>query len=155
MQRPLEATKGNYRISTDKAQLQLPVIHRYLSEDSYWAKDIPENLVAASIENSLCFGIYQQNEQVGFARVITDYATFGYLADVFVLPGHRGQGLSKWLMEVIGSHPGLQQLRRMMLMTQDAHGLYEQYGYAPLEHPGNAMSKRVGAPYTELKNKMA
>lgn len=155
MLQPLEAVKDEYRISTDKAQLQLPVIHRYLSEDSYWAKDIPEHLVSASIENSLCFGIYHGNEQVGFARVITDYATFGYLADVFVLPEHRGKGLSKWLMDVINEHPGLQQLRRMMLMTQDAHGLYLQYGYAPLEHPHYAMSKRVGVSYTELKNRKA
>ncbi len=92
MQQPLEATKGNYRISTDPSQLQLPVIHRYLSEDSYWAKDVPVSLVQKSIEHSLCFGLYHGDEQVGFARVVSDYATFGYLADVFVLEGHRGQG---------------------------------------------------------------
>ncbi|WP_298710643.1 GNAT family N-acetyltransferase [Chitinophaga sp.] len=155
MQQPLEATKGNYRITTDKQALQLPVIHRYLSEDSYWAQDIPVSLVETSIEHSLCFGMYHEGEQVGFARVVTDYATFGYLADVFVLPAHRGQGLSKWLMEVILSHPGLQQLRRMMLMTQDAQGLYEQYGFTVWEYPERCMSKRIGESYSGMKNKKA
>lgn len=155
MQQPMETTKGNYRINTDKSQLQLPVIHRYLSEDSYWAQDIPISLVETSIEHSLCYGIYHNDEQVGFARVVTDYATFGYLADVFVLPGHRGQGLSKWLMENILAHPGLQQLRRMMLMTQDAQGLYAQYGFTVWEYPDRCMSRRIGVPYSDMKNKEA
>lgn len=155
MQQPLEAIQGNYRINTDKYQLQLPVIHRYLSEDSYWAKDIPVALVATSIDNSLCFGLYHESDQVGFARVVTDFATFGYLADVFVLPAHRGQGLSKWLMETILSHPGLQQLRRMMLMTQDAQGLYTQFGFTVWEFPERCMSRRIGISYTDMKNKSA
>jgi len=121
-----------YYISTEKSLLQIKTIHSYLSEQSYWAANIPLETVERSIEHSFCFGIYHNNEQVGFARVITDYATFAYLADVFILPGHRERGLSKWLIAEIQDHPNLQGLRRWMLATRDAHALYKQFGWAEI-----------------------
>lgn len=105
------------------------MIHRYLSEDSYWAKNIPVELVRKSVGHSLCFGVFEAESQIGFARVITDTASFAYLADVFILPDHRGKGLSKWLMKTIHAHPDLQGLRRWLLFTSDAHGLYSQFGW--------------------------
>jgi GNAT superfamily N-acetyltransferase len=124
-----------YAISNDRPKMDLSVIHRYLSEASYWCPGIPIETVQKSIDNSLCFGIFHHDQQVGFARVITDYATFGYLADVFVLPEHRGKGLSKWLMQTIIAHPQLQGFRRLLLATADAHGLYSQFGWKPLARP--------------------
>jgi GNAT superfamily N-acetyltransferase len=105
----------------------------------YWAEGIPLGTVKKSIENSLCFGIYHQGGQVGFGRVITDYSTYGYIGDVFILENHRGKGLSKWLVESMMSHPELQGLRRWMLATRDAHGLYARYGFKPLKAPGKWM----------------
>jgi GNAT superfamily N-acetyltransferase len=137
--------KNGYRISTDPSELDLGVVHGYL-EGSYWAAGIPEDVVRRSIEGSLCFGVYKDAEQVGFARVITDRATFAYLADVFVLEEHRGQSLGKWLIETILSHPDLQGLRRWMLATRDAHELYRRYGFAELDSPGIFM-ERKGASY--------
>ena len=128
----LETENGEYSISTDPSKLDIPVIHRYLSEESYWAKGIPFETIEKAVANSMCFGLYQGKEQVGFARLMTDKATFAYLADVFVLPAHRGKGLSKWLMKEIHAHPDLQGLRRWVLGTKDAHGLYAQFGWAPL-----------------------
>ena len=125
------AAKG-YLISTDKSLLVLTVIHQYLSVESYWAKNIPLEVVKRSIENSLCFGLYFQDSQIGFARVITDKATFAYLADVFILATHRGKGLSKWLIETIHAQTDLQNLRRWMLETKDAHALYAQFGWEPI-----------------------
>ena len=127
-----ELSKDEYQISTDKSLLDVAVIYSYLSKVSYWAQNIPEEVVIKSIANSLCFGLYKRNEQVGFARLVTDRATFAYLADVFILEQHRGKGLSKWLIEVIQSHPELQGLRRWMLGTRDAHGLYEQFGWSEI-----------------------
>ncbi len=127
------AIKGEFRIGTDPVELDLAVIYRYLSTESYWAQDIPVEVVEKAIANSLCFGLYKNNKQIGFARLVTDKATFAYLADVFVLEEYRGQGLSKWLMEVIQSHPEVQGLRRWMLMTRDAQGLYEQFGWTVLD----------------------
>ncbi len=121
-------------MTTDKGRLDLEMIHGFL-RTSYWAAGIPAEVVRRSVENSLTFGLFRGDEQVGFARVVTDYATFAYLADVFVLEGHRGRGLSRWLMEVVLSHPDLQGLRRWMLATADAHGLYERYGFAALKAP--------------------
>jgi GNAT superfamily N-acetyltransferase len=126
--------KGEFQISTDPARIDLRAVHEFLT-NSYWARGIPLETVQRSIENSLCFGIYHGDRQIGFARVITDRATFAYLADVFVLPDYRGHGLSKWLMECIIAHPDLQGLRRWMLATQDAHELYAQYGFSPLKAP--------------------
>src|SRR5438046_376999 len=124
------ATKENYLISTDSSKLNIDIIHHYLSEESYWAKGVPKTVVEKSIANSVCFGLYYNNEQnmmqVGFARLISDKATFAWLADVFILPEHRGKGLSKWLIETIHAHPEMQGLRRWLLGTKDAHGLYKQ-----------------------------
>jgi GNAT superfamily N-acetyltransferase len=124
-------SKGDYEISTDPARVDVEVVHRFLT-NSYWAKGIPIETVRRSIENSLCFGIYYGRHQVGFARVISDCATFAYLADVFTLSAYRGRGLSQWLMECIIGHPDLQGLRRWMLATQDAHGLYAKFGFTPI-----------------------
>lgn len=121
-----------YLISTDPALLDVAVIHAYLANESYWAGNIPLETVARSLRNSFCFGLYCQGRQVGLARLITDKATFAYLCDVFVLPEHRGRGLSKWMMAVIHAHPDMQGLRRWMLGTKDAHGLYRQFGWTQL-----------------------
>ena len=124
--------KDEFLISTDASLLNVDMIHEYLSKESYWAANIPRDLVERSIQHSLCFGIYFQQQQIGFARLVTDRATFAYLADVFVLDAYRGKGLSKWLMECIHAHPDLQGLRRWVLGTRDAHGLYEQFGWSVL-----------------------
>lgn len=127
-------TKGDFEISTDPARINVSVVYEFLT-NSYWAKGIPAETVRRSIENSICFGVYCRKEQVGFARVITDRATFAYLADVFILPSYRGRGLSRWLMECIVGHPNLQGLRRWMLATRDAHGLYARFGFAAVKAP--------------------
>ena len=123
------SNKDDYFISTDPSLLEQDIIYNYLSEESYWAKNIPRDVVEKSISNSLCFGIYHHNSQIGFARLVTDKSTFAYLADVFIIPEYRGKGLSKWLMQVIHAHPEMQGLRRWLLGTRDAHGLYEQLGW--------------------------
>jgi GNAT superfamily N-acetyltransferase len=133
--------RDGYIVSTDGSMLDLEAIHSYLSK-SYWAAGVPENVVRRSIEGSLCFGMYKDEEQVGFARVVTDRATFAYLADVFVLEAHRGRGIGKWLVEVILSHPDLQGMRRWMLATRDAHDLYRRYGFAELGQPAIFMERR-------------
>ena len=134
-------------ISSSKPLLQLTVIHDFLKK-SYWAKDIPIEIVKRSIENSLCFGVYEDGKQVGFARVISDYATFAYLADVFILEEYRGRGLSKQLMDAIMAHPDLQGLRKFLLATRDAHGLYAQYGFKPLAMPDRVMEINKKDIYT-------
>ena len=131
--------KQGYLISADPSKLDIAVIHQYLSRESYWAKNIPLQTVERSIANSFCFGVYYHDVQIGFARLVTDKATFAYLADVFVLPEHRGKGLSKWLIETIHVHPDVQGLRRWMLGTKDAHGLYAQFGWKPI--PEEMMSR--------------
>ncbi len=123
------------------------LIHQYLSKESYWSPGIPLAIVEKSIRNSLCFGIFDSQGQVGFARIVSDCATFAYLADVFILEKHRGQGLSKWLMEVIVSHPDLQGLRRWMLGTLDAHRLYEKFGFMPLANPARFMERHFPDVY--------
>lgn len=137
----MDFEQGDYTISTDKARLDVMLIHWWLSEESYWAKGIPFDTVEHSIEHSLCFGVYKGKEQVGFARVITDYSTFAYLADVFVLPEHRGKGLSKWLIKTIVNYPNLQNLRRWMLATRDAHQIYSRVGFKPLSAPERWMER--------------
>jgi len=134
-------------ISTDIDRLDIDVIHRFLSESSYWASGIPLDLVERAIENSLCFGAFDGGAQVGFARVITDYATYGYIADVFVLPSHRGQGIGKELMQAIRNHRDLQRLRRWHLVTRDAHNLYATVGFRPLEAPERHMEIAVKNAY--------
>jgi GNAT superfamily N-acetyltransferase len=137
---------NTYDISTDPSRLQLEAIHAYLTR-SYWSPGVPKHIVARAIANSLCFGIYLGDAQVGFARVITDKATFAYLADVFVLEEHRGRGLSKRLVAQIQAHPDLQGLRRFLLATADAHRLYAQFGFKPPGRPENLMEIRVPDPY--------
>ncbi len=132
---------NTYDISTDPSRLQLDAIHAYLTR-SYWSPGIPMDVVARGIANSLCFGIYQGQAQVGFARVITDKASFAYLADVYVLEEHRGQGLSRRLVGEILAHPELQGLRRVLLATADAHGLYARFGFAALAAPDRMMEIR-------------
>jgi len=132
--------KKGFLISTDNSLLDIDVIHQYLGGESYWAKGITKEKVQRSVDNSMCFGIYYEKKQIGFARVITDKATFAYLADVFVLNAYRGQGLSKWLMQTILAHPDLQGLRRWVLATADAHGLYKQFGFEPLAIPDRWMN---------------
>ena len=138
--------KGEYTISTDKERLDLKTIHAFLAS-SYWAEAIPVEVVEKSVEHSLCYGVYHKGEQVGFARVITDLATFAYLADVFIVEAHRGRGLSKWMMSCIMADPELAGVRRWMLVTRDAHGLYSQFGFTPLTNPQAFMEVRVPDPY--------
>jgi GNAT superfamily N-acetyltransferase len=134
----VEYRRGELSISTDRERLSLDVIHGFLTS-CYWAKGISREVVARSIAHSLCFGIYEGCAQVGFARVVSDFATMAYLGDVFVLESHRGCGLSKWLLECIVQHPALQRLRRWILLTRDAHELYSQFGFAPLKAPERYM----------------
>jgi len=129
----LEVSRDQFQISTDPARLDVDAVHAYLTR-SYWASGISRDLVQRSIQGSLCFGLYAEKAQIGFARVISDRATFAYLADVYVLEAHRGLGLAKWLMSVVMAHPDLQGLRRFMLATRDAHGLYQQHGFRPIEN---------------------
>ena len=135
-----EWSRGEYVITSDPARLDIDIVHGFLT-GSYWAAGIPREVVERSIKNSLNFGVYAGGRQIGFARAVTDYATFAYLADVFVLEEFRGRGLSKWLMEVIMGHPQLQGLRRWHLVTRDAHGLYRKSGFTDLRNPSLHMEK--------------
>lgn len=147
-----ETIKDDFIISTDKAKLDVELIHHYLCHESYWAKNIPMPVVEKSIEGSFCFGIYHGSRQVGFARVITDHASFAYLADVFVIESYRGRGLSKWLMGTIMNHPDLQGLRRWLLATRDAQGLYAQFGFTPLDKPDRIMGRRPFEEYPQINS---
>lgn len=135
---PTSAIHRDYEISTDQHRIDVAVVHAFLTQ-SYWSPGVPRVIVERAIANSLCFGVYLEAQLVGFARVITDKATFAYLADVFILDPHRGKGLSKRLMEFIGGHEELQGLRRFMLGTKDAHSLYTQFGFTPLANPSRMM----------------
>ena len=134
-------------ISTDRARMDVAAIHRYLCEESYWAKGIPRDLVKLSIEHSLCAGAFDGDVQIGFARAVTDYATFAYVADVYVLPEYRGRGISKAIMNAIVAHPDLARLRRWHLVTRDAHGLYEQFGFRALDDPERHMAIAIRNAY--------
>jgi GNAT superfamily N-acetyltransferase len=134
-----EWQNGEFIISTDKARLQVDIIQQFLAEESYWAQNRTLEQTRTAIENSICFGVYRGERQIGFARVVSDCATFAYIGDVFILEDYRGQGLSKWLMEVILAHEDLQNLRRWILATRDAHGLYSQFGFHGLKFPGRWM----------------
>ena len=138
-------TGDGYEISTDVTRLDRALIHRFLHDDSYWAKGVPRDVVDRAIDNSLCFGLYRDGAQVGFARVVSDRAAIAYLADVFVLEEHRGRGLGKRLIETVMAHPDLQGLRRFFLGTADAHSLYEQFGFRPLAEPDRMME--IAVPY--------
>jgi GNAT superfamily N-acetyltransferase len=131
----------SYIISTDRTRLDAALVHRYLSGDSYWARGVPLEVVERAIQNSLCFGLYEHDRQVGFARVVTDAATFGYLADVFIVSDHRGRGLGKQLIAAVMAHPDLQGLRRFMLATRDAHGLYRHFGFTEPRNPQVLMER--------------
>lgn len=127
-----EVTQGEFLISTNPALLDVKAIHQYLSQESYWAQNIPLATVEKSLKHSLCFGMYHDNKLIGFARLVTGMTTFAYLCDVFVIENYRKRGLSKWLLHTIHAHPELQGLRRWMLGTRDAHGLYKQFGWEVL-----------------------
>jgi GNAT superfamily N-acetyltransferase len=133
------ATVDGFVYSTEKERLDLDFIHTYLSERSYWAQGIPPAVTAKAIENSCCFGVYRDGKQVGFARIVTDYATFGYLADVFIAENFRGQALSKNLMDFIFSFEEIKKFRRMILVTKDAHTLYARHGFKGLAFPDRFM----------------
>lgn len=137
----LEYERDDYQISNDRSRLNLPWIHSFLANDAYWSRGIPYDVFERSVANSLCFGLYKKDQQLGFARVISDFSTFAYLADVFVADEFRGQGLGKWMLECIFSHPDLQGLRRWVLATIDAHGLYSKYGFTSLRQPERMMEK--------------
>ena len=136
-----EWNRGNYVISTVNARLDLDLIHDFLSNSSYWAVGRSFETVQRSIEHSLCFGLYEHQKQVGFARVVTDYATFAWVADVFVVESARGQGLGTWLVEVILAHPKLQGFRRWSLATKDAHAIYRKFGFTQLKRPERWMER--------------
>lgn len=141
--------RDGYLVSTDPERIQIDVVHAFLTT-SYWAAGIQREQVARSIQHSICFGLYEvaSGTQVGFARVITDRTTFGYLADVFVLETHRGRGLGQWLMEVIRDNPEFRTFRRWMLVTRDAHPLYRKVGFSPLTHPDRVMERMAASPTT-------
>jgi GNAT superfamily N-acetyltransferase len=145
-----EYQRDGYRISTDKARLDVAFVHEYLSQRSYWANGRSLEVTQRAIENSLCFGVYDGEAQVGFARVVTDYATFGWLCDVFVVESQRGRGLAKWLVETVMAHPALIGLKQVILATRDAHELYRNYGgFRALEQPDKWMVRRNVAPVKE------
>jgi GNAT superfamily N-acetyltransferase len=148
-----EYRRTSYLISTDGSLLNLDIVHDFLANHSYWAQDVSRETVARSLEHALCFGVYHcQAEppvQVGLARLITDFATFAYISDVFIVPDHRGQGLGKWLMTCLLQHPALQTLRRWTLDTRDAHGLYRQFGFEIKAKPANHMEFRPSRPEQE------
>src|SRR5579864_3278402 len=131
--------KAEFWITTDKSKLDLEFIHDFLANDAYWCKNIPYERVKRSVENSLSFGVFHNDKQIGYAKIISDYSTIAYLGDVFIIESYRGQGLGKWLMKVIMGHPDLQGLRRWILGTRDAHELYAQFGWTPISKPERMM----------------
>jgi len=147
-----EYRKGEFMVSTDPEMIDMEVVHGFLTQ-CYWAKGIPREVVARSIENSLCFGVYAEGKQVGFARVVSDYATYAYIGDVFVVEAFRGRGLGKWLMECVVQHPRLQGLRRWSLVTRDAHELYAHAGFEPLKKPQNYMELHRPDVYRQKDNR--
>ncbi len=146
---PANANFGEYEISTDRQRIDIAAVHAFLTQ-SYWSPGIPAGVVERAIANSLCFGVYLGALQVGFARVVTDKATFAYLADVYIVESHRGKGLSKWLMEFITGHEALQGLRRFLLATRDAHGLYAQFGFEALANPSRMMESLKPDVYRQV-----
>ena len=142
-------TKNEFNISTDKNKINLDYVYQFLTQ-SYWSPGTSMQIVKKAMEGSLCFGVYDNNKQVGYARVITDTATFAYLADVFIDEEFRGKGLGKWLVGAILAHPGLQGLRRTLLATRDAHSLYAQFGFTPFTNPERWMQIHIPDAY---KNK--
>jgi N-acetylglutamate synthase-like GNAT family acetyltransferase len=150
----MEWKKAEYTITTDRKSFDISVIHQYLSNEAYWCRGIPLETLMRAIENSLCFGLFHKDQQIGFARMITDQATFAYLADVFILPGSRGKKLSKWLISCIQSHPHLQGLRRATLVTADAQSLYAQFGFTQLKKPDRFMEINIPDIYQPSSTKL-
>lgn len=147
----MEWQKDRFWITTDKSKLDIPFIHSFLT-GSYWAMGISQDIVQKCVDGSVSFGVFHEDQQIGFARVVTDKASFGYLADVFIDEAWRGQGLSKWLMEIIMEHPDLQGFRRFLLATRDAHGLYRQFGFTELNNPERWMQIHNPDVYKKLSN---
>lgn len=143
----MELLHGEFTISTDKTRLDADLIQNFLNQESYWARTRTPEQTLTAIENSICFGVFHGERQVGFARVVSDRATFAYLGDVFILQEYRGRSLGKWLMEAVVSHPELQSLRRWVLATRDAHTLYEKYGFQDLVHPERWMERPAPDAY--------
>lgn len=143
----MEVRRDDYLISTDRELLDVAAIQRFLTEVSYWARERTIEQTETAIANSICFGVYADGRQIGFARVVSDNATFAYVGDVYIIDDYRGRGLSKWLMEVIVAHPDLQGLRRWVLATRDAHGLYEKFGFHQLVHPDRWMERPAPNAY--------
>jgi GNAT superfamily N-acetyltransferase len=143
----MESKKGEFAIDTEKERLDLDAIHEFLSCESYWAQKRTRGQTQTAIENSICFGVYQCERQIGFARVVSDRATFAYVGDVYIIDEFRGRGLSKWLMQVIVEHPDLQGLRRWVLATRDAHGLYKQFDFDALRFPDRWMERTAPDAY--------
>lgn len=147
MKENIEWQNGEFTISTDRERLQIDAIHKFLSEESYWAKERAPEQTERAIKNSLPFGVYKGENQIGFARIVTDYATFAYLGDVYILPEFQGNGLGKWLMKTIVGHPDLQGFRRWILATRDAHTLYEKFDFTALKFPERWMEKSAPNAY--------
>jgi GNAT superfamily N-acetyltransferase len=143
----MEFKRDGFVISTDRSRLDVDSIQKFLAEDSYWARERTPEQTKTAIENSICFGVFDSDRQIGFARVVSDRATFAYVGDVYIISGFRGRGLSKWLMEVIVGHPELQGLRRWVLATRDAHLLYEKFGFMELVHPERWMERPAPNAY--------
>jgi GNAT superfamily N-acetyltransferase len=144
-----EWRNNGYTVTTDQARFDVDLIYRYLSAESYWAKGMPRDVFERSLRNSLSFGLLEGGRQIGFARIISDLATIAYLGDVFIVPEQRGKGLSKWLMECVLSHPPLQGLRRWILSTADAHGLYQRFGFTALKTPDRFMERHDPEVYRQ------
>src|SRR5688572_22334382 len=143
----MELKRDGFVISTDRSRLDIEAVQDFLVQDSYWARERTPEQTRTAIENSICFGVYDGDRQVGFARVVSDCATFAYLGDVYIIREYRGQGLSKWLMETVISHPDLQGLRRWVLATRDAHSLYAKFGFMELVHPERWMERPAPNAY--------
>jgi GNAT superfamily N-acetyltransferase len=142
---------GGFLVSDDKSRLDIGRIHRFLAEEAYWAKGRSRALVERSIEGSRCFGLYGAEGQLGFARVVSDATIFAWLSDVFVLPAARGHGLGRFLLGTILAHPDFAGIKRWMLATNDAHGLYASYGFTPLPHPESIMTRMAAEPEELVK----
>jgi N-acetylglutamate synthase-like GNAT family acetyltransferase len=149
---PINISYKGYTITTDKSQMDVVTIHQWLSTESYWCKNVPFEIVKKSFDNSYCIGVLYDGEQVGFARLITDYATFAYLADVYVIEAHRGKELSKQMMEILMNLDWAKGMRRVMLATLDAHGLYAQFGFTPISNPERLMVIARPTIYGHLEN---
>lgn len=149
MHKLIETRQDEYLVSTDPAKLQPEKVHAFL-KDAYWSPGIPLATVKKALSNSLCFGLYHKGEQVGLSRVVTDYSTFAYLCDVYVLERHRGKGLGQWLVECVMTHPELQNLRRFMLATRDAHGIYANFGFTSLKSVERMMERHDPDVYKRM-----